>query len=251
MSTISQMMINARLLLGEPSAQHPSDRALLQHTLNHCQSLFNQISNSNENWAVAANDLILTVQPGQEEYLLSGGPTMGKPFVMYTMMPNNPAHFERMIPTYSLQNLLLSNDGPRNALYLWPNYWDGSQHTALGVAFYERGGVDGWYCRVRPVPQISAQYRVIYGLGNWVQQAALSSSPVLSEHHHLLETRIALSLLPMARWTEDEEADRKTRAEYMATLGANNKQFTEDFQRYLRNTVESRITFRGSGFSYY
>ncbi len=55
----------------------------------------------------------------------------------------------------------------------------------------------------------------------------------------------------MARWTEDEEADRKTRAEYMATLGANNKQFTEDFQRYLRNTVESRITFRGSGFSYY
>ena len=101
------------------------------------------------------------------------------------------------------------------------------------------------------MPQISAQYRVIYGLGNWVQQAALSSSPVLSEHHHLLETRIALSLLPMSRWTDNEDADRKTRAEYMTVLGANNKQFTEDFQRYLRNTVESRITFRGSGFSYY
>lgn len=250
MSTVYQMMVNARMLLGQPSAQRPSDRELLQATLNHCQSLFNQISNSNEPWAIGGNDLILTVNAGQEEYNLSGGPTMGKPFVMYTMNPSNPAHIERMIPTYELQNLLLAYFGPRNGMFLWPSYYDGSNHTAMGVAFYEKGGVDGWWCRIRPVPQLSSQYRIIYGLGNWVQQAALSSSPVLSEHHHLLETRIAQSVLPMTRWTDDEDADRKTRLEYAAKLDNDNRQFTQDFQLYLRSLNQSRITFRRSGFEY-
>jgi len=250
MSTVFQMMINARMRLGEPSAQRPSQRQLLQATLNHCQSLFNQISNSNEAWAVATNDLILTVTPNQDTYTLNGGPTAGKPFVMYTQDPSNPAHIERMIPTYKLENLLLAYDGPRNGLFYWPSYYGTSNHTALGVSFYEKGGVDGWYCRIRPVPQLSAQYRIVYGLGNWVQQAALSSSPVLSEHHHLLETRIAQSVLPMTRWTDDPEADRKTRMEYAAALAMDNQQFTEDFQIYLRSTVESRITFRRSGFDY-
>lgn len=247
MSTIFQMMVNARMRLGQPSAQRPSERELLQATLNHCQSLFNQISNSNEPWAIGVNDLILTVNPGQEEYSLSGGPTMGKPFVMYTMDSSNPAHIERMIPTYELQNLLLSYAGPRNGLLYWPQSFDGSTHTAMGVAFYEKGGVDGWYARIRPVPQLSAQYRIIYGLGNWVQQAALSSSPVLSEHHHLLETRIAQSVLPMTRWTDDEDADRKTRMEYAAMLANDDQRFTRDFEIYLRSLNQSRITFRSSG----
>lgn len=249
MSTVYQMMINARMRLGEPSAQRPSSRQLLQATLNHCQSLFNQISNSNEPWAIGGTDLILTVNNGQEEYSLSGGPTMGKPFLMYTMMPSNPAHIERMIPTYELQNLLLSYTGPRNGLFLWPT-WDNSNCTAMGVAFYEKGGIDGWWCRIRPVPQLTAQYRIIYGLGNWVQQAALSSSPVLSEHHHLLETRIAQSVLAMTRWTDDEEADRKTRMEYAAMLANDEQQFRRDFEIYLRSTVEARINFRSSGYPY-
>lgn len=250
MSTIFQMMVNARMRLGEPSAQRPSSRQMLQATLNHCQSLFNQISNSNEPWAIGGNDLVLTVSPGVEEYALSGGPTMGKPFVMYTQDLSNPAHIERMIPAYELQNLLLSNDGPRNGLYLWPTWSGTSNHTAMGVAFYEKGGADGWYARIRPVPQLVAQYRIIYGLGNWVQQAALSSSPVLSEHHHLIETRIAQSVLAMTRWTDDEEADRKTRAEYAAMLNNDEAQFRRDFEIYLRSTVESRISFRTSGFDY-
>ncbi len=250
MSTIFQMMINARMRLGEPSAERPSGRQLLQATLNHCQSLFNQISNSNEPWAVASNDLILTVSPNKEEYALAGGPSMGKPFLMYTMDSSNPAHIERMIPAYELQNLLTSSSGPRNAQYYFWTCTGTSQHTALGVSFYEKGGADGWFARIRPVPQLSAQYRIIYGLGNWVQQAALTSSPVLSEHHHLLETRIALSVLADTRWTDDAEADRKTREEKRIDLLVDNKQFTEDFQLYLRNTVQSRVTFRGSGFSY-
>lgn len=250
MSTIFQMMVNARMRLGEPSAQRPSSRQMLQATLNHCQSLFNQISNSNEPWAIGGSDLVLTVSPGVEEYALSGGPTMGKPFVMYTQDLSNPAHIERMIPAYELQNLLLSNDGPRNGLYLWPTWSGTSNHTALGVAFYEKGGVDGWYARIRPVPQLVAQYRIIYGLGNWVQQAALSSSPVLSEHHHLIETRIAQSVLAMTRWTDDEDADRKTRAEYAAMLNNDEAQFRRDFEIYLRSMVESRISFRTSGFDY-
>lgn len=243
-------MINARSRLGDPSAQQPTDRQLLQATLNHCQSLFNQISNSNEPWAIGGQDLVLTVSAGVEEYALSGGPTMGKPFLMYTMLPTNPAFIERMIPTYELQNLLLSNSGPRNGLYLWPAYYDGSNHTALGVAFYEKGGVDGWYARIRPVPQLAAQYRIIYGLGNWVQQAGLQDSPVLSEHHHLLETRIALSVLAMTRWSDDIAADRETRKEFAAQLANDNQQFTRDFEIYLRSTNESRIQFRSSGFSY-
>lgn len=245
MATIDQMIADVRLRLGDPLPQSPSLRHLFRFTLDHCQSLFNQITNSNEAWAV--NFTTLSVSPGEEEYLLI---ITGKPLVVYTQDDSDPAHIERMIKVYELQNLLLSYEGPRNGAWFWPGWSDDSEHTAAGIAFYQKTGVDGWYARIRPVPQVAADYRVVYTVGNWASSAALGSAPVMAEHHHLIEVRTALSALPLARWSDDMAADMEQRKMLAMSLTNDEKQFRRDFEIYLRSLTQSRIGFRHSGFAY-
>jgi hypothetical protein len=79
---------------------------------------------------------------------------------------------------------------------------------------------------------------------------------VLSEHHHLIETRAAISSLPDAKWwipnaapgsdewkaVEAMNADqRRTR---LLTLGADEQRYTDDFKLYVRSLNGARISFR-------
>lgn len=245
MATIADMIFAVRERLGDPYQHAPSQRHILRYVLDQTQSLFNQIANSNETWAVS--DTTLTVSPNVEEYQLQ---ITGKPFLMYTQDLSNPSHYERPIRVYDLQNLLLSYEGPRNGAYMFPAFAYSSNHTAAGVAFYQKDGADGWFARIRPVPQLSAQYRIIYGIGNWADSAALQSAPVLSEHHHLIEVRAAKAALPLARWSDDRKADVEQQKSLAMGLMAEEAQYLVDFQRYLRNLSQPRITFRDSGFAY-
>jgi hypothetical protein len=245
MATISEMMVEARKLLGEPSPNFPPVRSLLKATLNHCQSLFNQIANSNDAWAV--QDTTLTTNPNQDEYLLT---ITGKPLVVYTEESSNSEHHERMIPVYELPNLLLSYEGPKNGAWGWDGYGYGYKHSAAGIAFYQKSGVDGWYAAIRPVPQVSANYKIVYTVGDWASNASMGSAPVLSEHHHLIETRVALAMLPLTRWSDDQKADMELRKMLAMSLTNDEGQFRRDFELYLRSLTNSRIGFRHSGFGY-
>ncbi len=245
MATIDEMIGNVRMRMADPDFHNPSLRHLLRFTLDHVRSLFNQITNSNEAWATG--ELTQAISPGAEEYSLA---ITGKPFAMYTTDSSNPSHVERMIPVYTLQNLLLAYEGPRDGAWVWPQYAGGSSHTAMGVAFYQKDGAPGWYARVRPLPQASAQYKILYSIGNWAESAGLSSSPVLTDHHHLIEVRTAMSALPMARWSEDEKANTEKRKELALSLMNDERAFRRDFETYLRSLSQSRIGFRASGYSY-
>lgn len=233
-------------MLMEPSPQKPSLRAMYKATLNHIQDLYNQASNAQEAWTEFGVDL--QVSPNVEEYLLGANPPMGKPMLVYTKDDTNPAHFERPIQIVKPENLIITYDGPRNGEYLWPGFWDGSTHTAQAFAFYQQDG--GWYVKIRPVPQITATYRVLYVQGNWVEQASLGSSPLLSEHHHAIETRACLSLLPHCEWSTDKQDNANRRAELMKSLAIDDQRFTRSLERYIRTVTQSRITFRTSGYYY-
>lgn len=246
MATINEMLSNERVLLGEPLPQKPSLRLMWKVTLNHIQDLYNQASNSQEAWTESGVDL--QVSPDVDEYLIPGAPLLGKPLLVFTKDDGNPAIFERPINIVRPENLITAYDGPRDGQYLWPGFWDGSTHTAQAFAFFQMDG--NWYARIRPVPQIGAVYRILFVTGNWAAQASLGSEPLLTEHHHALEVRAALSLLPHCKWSENIAADNGMRDGLMKSLIADDARFTRSLERYIRTATQSRITFRRSGYYY-
>lgn len=257
MSTILEMLANERTLLGDPNPMAPNPRAQWRSLLAHIQSMYNQTNNSGAAWGVYETEL--TVTPNEEEYLISGAPLLGKPMLVFTKDDGNTAHIERPVEIVQIEDLPLAYYGPRNGSYVWPGYWDGSNHTANAFAFYQKLGAPNWYANLRPVPQLEATYRIMYVVGDWVSTAAPGSIPILPEHHHLLTIRAALSDLPNCEWDDlsAKSTDPDKAAAWQRTYNARremllgeNVVFTQDFQLYIRSLTKSRITFRRSGFYY-
>jgi hypothetical protein len=254
MATIIEMFQNERALLGDPNPMSPNPRAQWRSMIAHIQSLYNQLTNSSEAWTMGETEL--TVSPQQDEYLVAN--IAGKPILVFTKDDTNPSHIERPISVVKIEDLLLSYEGPRDGSALWPGYWDGSNHTARAIAFFQKGD-GGWWASIRPVPQLTATYRIFFVTGDWTQNASLGTIPVLPEHHHLLTVRAALSDLPNCEWGELSSKD--TRPAIAAAwqrnyesrrqmLEAENAQYTRDFLYYIRSLAKPRITFRQSGYYY-
>ena len=208
MPTLTQMIEGVRAELDFPSLGSPNPRLILKKLGAQIQNLYNDLSNTGHAWD--EYEIPINTSPGVADYQLNDT-RFGKALVVYTRDNSNPAHFTRAIDVFELQDLqhdlVLPNDA---GLYTFVGY-DSSMHTALRVGYYRRGGVP--YLRFYPTPQYVADYDVLFVTGDWFSGAALADSPTLVEHHHLIETRTAISLLPYAQWTDDKVADREKRRE--------------------------------------
>jgi hypothetical protein len=253
MPTLDEITSNVRTVLGDPQAQHPGLRQVFKHVLNHTQSLYNHLNNTNKAWATV--EIPLQAQANKSDYTINAQ-NWGRALLVYTEDQSTPGHWERTVPFFNAQNLNLAYDGPRDGANWFGGFLDGSNHTALGIAFLREPSGQVVKARIRPVPQAPATYRIIYAVGPWAESAALDSSPVLAEHHHLIETRAAIACLPDARWwltdaaigsdewkaVEAANADqRKTR---MLTLGKDEVRYTRDFELYVSSLNGARISFR-------
>jgi hypothetical protein len=253
MATLDEIVSSVRTTLGDPQPQFPGFRQVFKHVLNHTQSVYNHLNNTSKAWATL--EIPLVVQKDKADYLITAQ-DWGRALLVYTEDTTTPGHWERTVPFFNVQNLPLAYEGPRDGANWFGGFLDGSNHTALGIAFYREPAGQAVHARIRPVPQATAVYKVIYAVGPWAESAALDSSPVLSEHHHLIETRAAISCLPDAKWwlsdseigseqwkaVEAMNADqRKTR---LVTLGADAQRYTKDFELYVRSLHNARIGFR-------
>lgn len=245
MATVQEMMSNVRLRLGDPLPERPGARHLLKSVLDHTQSLYNQINNVSRGWSV--REIPLQVSAGQDDYLLAAA-DFGKPLMVLTSDPSSPIHWERPVPFFELQNLHMAYNGPRDGANWLSGFFDGSNHTAQGLAFYRVEG-DGVRVRIRPVPQASATYKIAYMVGDWRDSAALTSSPVLKEHHQLIEVRAGLSVLPIAEWDGcDEKDNQERRKNFTGVLRGEEQLYRRDFESFIRSAGGHRISFRyGNG----
>ena len=236
-------MTNVRDWLGMPIPQRPSEHLILQRILMHTQNLMNRLSNTGKPWTT--KEVFLTVQAGRDDHPLPVSNDFGKVLSVTTYDPGNPAHVERQIPVYEPQNLSLEWTHPQDAGYFFRPA-DGSPHTALRIAFMRLTGGEqsGFVARLRPIPQEPATYRILYSIGNWYDEAGLGSSPVLSEHHHLIEIMAAQSLLPMTSWHAEEERDAPARKEFAATFERDEARLMPVFEDYVRSITKGRIVFR-------
>lgn len=248
MATLQQMMSNVYTLLNDPLPQSPSPRHVWKAVLLHTQDFFNRLNNTGKAWATG--EYSLDVSAGTGDYLIASPPNFGKPLVVLTTDPNNAAHWERTLDVYDFQNLDFAYEGPMDGANLARTFIDGSHHSARAIAFYRKLGNElQLYARIRPVPQESATYTVIYSVGNWVETAGLTSSPILSEFHDLIELRAALSLLPACAWFagDSDEAwkkNRERRQELMQARQYEDARITPNFERYVSTMRSDKLNLR-------
>lgn len=229
--TLQDLMQEVRLLLNEPRAQSPSARAVFRSVLRTVQSAFNQLSNTNHAWATG--EVVLLATPQVEDYEIQAA-DFGKALSIVTQDLSNVSHFERLIDFCEIQDIDIDWNLPNNSGQ-WVANWDGSNHSASRMAFFRRSGDNASYVRIKPIPQRSCEYRILYAVGNWVDAAALASTPLLTEHHSLFAVRAALNLLPHASWWDDEAMNRAKRAELRQALKGEEDIYAVDWSRYIGN----------------
>jgi hypothetical protein len=241
MATIADICANVRTRLDTPRPQRPSPSDVLREVLAEVQSMYNRLNATTKPWAIG--EKLLAVRAGVGDYEITDAPDFGKPLVVVTHVTPGQVFTERNIDFAEIQNLAT------DAIYTpdsanWMRAADGSDFTAEKIAFYRIAGVA--YARIRPIPQASAQYRIIYAIGDFSSAAALTDSPVLSEHHHLIAVRAAFNLLPQAEWSASAEANREHRKELAITLNAADARYTRDFDDYVASINQSKVNFRPS-----
>jgi len=222
------MINNVRDRLMQPMSQRPSDRQVYRALRDHIQNLYNKLSNTGHTWE--EYELTVSVSSNQSDYQLNDA-RLGKPIIVFTKDDSDPAHIERVVPVFELQDLNFNWNLPNdigNSLIDW-----NGKHSAWRIGYYRRNSVP--YLRFKPAPQQSAEYRVMYVIGNWADNAALADEPVLSEHHHLIEIRAAISLLPFAEWDGNEDANNRRQQKLALSLKNDEMNFAGEFELYSRS----------------
>lgn len=241
MPTIQESMSRVRTLLRDPKAQQPSDLAVLRRTLSKYQAMLNSLNNTGLAWAIG--EVPLQVNQGQEDYEITGANNFGKALLVESADPGNPSHIVRQIEIFNIGNLDYNWLVPRNCAG-WYAAPDGSNTTALRTAFFRKEGFNSVYVRVRPVPQLSAQYLIVYEIGDWTGNAGLQSELLLPEHHDLVITRIALSILPLCDWTDDEALNSNRRKELSMSLMKDEAEYSSLFEVYKRTVAQPSLNNR-------
>jgi hypothetical protein len=241
MPTIQDSITLVRKLLRDPKAQQPDDFTVLKRILSKYQAFLNTMNNTGLAWATG--EINLPVQQGKEDYEITQAGNFGKALLVATRDPSNPAHIERPIEIFNVENMdfnwLLPNDF---AGYIAG--WDGSNTTAMRMAFFRKQGFSSVFVRVKPIPQLSASYRVLYEIGDWTKTVGLGDELLLPEHHDLPLTRAAISLLPYSDWSSDKALDSVLRKELAMSLANDEQEYAALFNEHIRTVAEPTMSFR-------
>jgi hypothetical protein len=249
-STLNEIMSAVRTeRLYSPLPQQPKLHVVLGAVIKHTQNLYNELSNSNKAWSV--REVEMPVNPDQQDALVPVDAQIGKILSVVTYDPSRPQHEERSIDFFEIQNLNFQWNLPNDVALAWAN-WDGSPHTADRMAFYfkDDGDNSGLYARIKPIPKLLAIYKVMYAVGDWASGASLSTSPILANHHQLIEIRAARTCLPDTSWHDDDVRDAAKRIEVRQTLNDDEDIVGPVWRDYIRSLKQGRMRFRRSAISF-
>lgn len=239
MSTINESISRVRELLDYPMENHPSLHRVYGALIRHIQHCFNELNNTGQAWTYASENVVVAADT--DTYTLSAT-NFGKPIGVVTYSTDDSS-FETRIPFFEVQNLSFEWGLPRNAA---AGFWQtdtASTHSAMRVAFYRTAGTNTVKMIFRPVPKAAATYTVHYSVGDWTDDVALTATPLLSEHHSMFEIPAALSLLPSAQWSGDEN-DQERRANLLRSLQGEYQLFRPAWTAYIAEQTHSGMGFR-------
>lgn len=252
MGDLQNLCASVRLLVDDPLPNKPTLRRVLQEVVDQTQVFYSRIENGGAPWSLKS-DYILTVSPNTQDFLLAIDDTYGKPIQVVSYYPTNPSYIPRLIEFREFADMYFDWSWPQNiAQWMWT---DGSPNTAMRMAFYGKDDGSRWV-RVLPQPALEGSYLITFASGDWAATAGISQSPVLSQFHSLIETWSAIGVLSSCSWwtgsgTEAsaraaEAENRAKRKELFTTLDINRARYEEEFDRYLRNTIQDTMGSRAS-----
>lgn len=221
-------------------------RQILRVVLASGQSVYNRLTNSNKAWNTGSVQLVVT--PSEQDITLDVPSTFGKALQVVTTDESNPSHIQRDIPLYEVDNLNHNWYAP-NDVAAWGWDVDGSGCTAQRMAVFNLNGI--WQVRVLPIPQTNAIYSMLFSVGDWMSTAALADIPILPQHHHFIEVRSAIALLPLCEWHDDSTEEGRAmnsekRKELAMSLQFEERQYAEDFLHTTQSLRGSKIVRRDS-----
>lgn len=260
MSTLRNNLSGVRTLLGYPDPHEPSDPLLFEILSNQAQHHFNQLQNGGGPWSV--DEWILSVSPDQEDYLI-GAPNFGKPFLVYTTVPDpstgNEFRVRCEVPFVLMQNAGRFYGGPERAVTGFGiDSGAGFRHTVQYFSFYRKQ--NSFFARATPIPGESRDYIIWFEAG--LAPNELGDTAGLTPFQHLIRTQTALASLPHCVWTgarfngTNREAaawTRKTQA-LAASLRQDEVKFQKEFSTYLGTLMQAGIEARdgfGDGYDSY
>lgn len=230
-----QLLSNTRIRCGDPRPQKPRDAALLLLLSTQVQAFLNEANLTGRPWAV--DELTLSVSSATEDYPLAINSHFGKPILVRTVYPNDPGMIERDIDFVELGEF--NSDWPFPKNFGSSFSVDGSPNNAARLAFFRKGGTDQVYVRVLPIPSQSADYQILYQVGVYGETVPLDETPLLPEHHGLLEVRTALAALPHCEWDDNDDRNDYKRKALGITLSADEQRLYALFRRYITTTSAS------------
>lgn len=224
MASLFDRIGSVRNRLRHPRTNRPGDGDCLRALCDHVKILRAKRKNTGNPWDLA--DKKINVQAGKAKYQISDA-RFGTPLAVLTSDDANPNHYQRLIPFYAPQNLAWDYGLPANAGAFFNNL-DGSQHSALRVAFYWTGGVP--YLEFQPTPQAACQYLCRFVIGQSVDAMSLADPLALGEcGDSLAEIRAAKSLLEYADWEDSGKENAARRERLWITLSADEALFDHQF----------------------
>jgi hypothetical protein len=190
MPTHSDNIAAIRRRLGMPTADAPSDPLLMQLLIDQAANFTASLANTRNHWSV--DHVALTVNEGQEDYLIAAG-SFGRPFLVYTTDETDTYHVRREIPIVLMQDADQRYLGAQQAGTGGVN-----EHSAAEVVFYRQ--YQNWYARFVPIPGGTATYQIWYEAT--YEYGSPSDDVGLSAFHHLLRVQAAISALPHCAWRD-------------------------------------------------
>lgn len=243
---VRQMLSNIRTRCGDPRPQQPGDRTLLLLLSTQIQTYLNKVNLTGRPWAV--DELSLVVSGGQEDYQLPIDSHFGKPILCRTVYTLNPGFIERDVDFSELGEFNFDWEYPKDFGSTF--VLDGSPNNAMRLAFFRKSGQDAVWVRVVPIPAASAEYQILYQVGVYGESVPLDETPVLPEHHALIEIWTALAVLPHCKWGDDSKVNDTMQAKLFATLDQERQRLEVVFNRYISTTSASvRPSYRELPFS--
>jgi len=246
MSNINESLSRVAELLSYPQANTPPLHVRYGALIRAIQHRFNELGNSGQAWTYSTENV--TVASGTDTYTIAAT-NFGKPLLVTTYSTEDSS-FQANIPFFQVQNLAFDWDLPFNAA---SGFWatdSASVHSALRCAFYKSAGTNTTKVIFRPMPKAAAVYTVLYSVGNWVDSAALTDTPLLSQYHPLFEIQAALFLLPQCKWAGNDAAgDQIQRANLKESLAGELQLISPSWVDFTADIVNANMGMRDCSYS--
>ncbi len=235
--TRSENIQRIRSLLDNPYPNTPSWHQYLRLELSEEQDITNELNNTGKPWGLVEYQLNYT--PATPTYTINVT-DWGKVFYVVKETTNPFIPF-LPVPFQDVQDQLYGS------IIGWFNN-SYSQAFALSetperMSFYRAGTLNAQpSVKIEPMPAQSATYIITYLPGYLGTADPLETAIQLPEHAELIRLRSATSLLPYAKWSEDESFNQIKRKEMAAGFQYQLERKEANYRKYIKSINKPRAT---------